>query len=392
MATAKKLPSGSWRCRIYSHTDPDGKKVYKSFTCDDPSKRGKRKCEDAATAWAAEKELHLASSRTFGQCAKTYIDIRRNTLSPRTIEDYERTKRLYLGDLDLIRIDDITQQHVQRVVDKCAETLSPKSVANIHCFISAVLRQERPNFALNTSLPQRTRPNLTIPSDGDVEALLKAVKDTTLELPIMLAAFGPMREGEICALDARNISGNVVHICENMVKKMVDGKTTWIIRHPKTTDGDRYIDYPQFVADMWQGKTGRIVDMNPNTLCKMFKRRLDELSIPKFRFHDLRHYSASIQHALGIPDAYIMKRGGWSSDRILKEVYRHAMDEKTKEMNDKANEHFRNMYDTIYDTNKKEAPETEAFGMPATGIEPDKEKSEKQRKSKVVEFPGIFGT
>ena len=105
---AKKLPSGSWRARVYSHTDSSGKKIYKSFTCSDPSARGKRKCEADAAAWAREKELNLASSRTFGASAAEYIEIRRNTLSPRTIEDYERTRRLYLSDLDDIRVDNVT--------------------------------------------------------------------------------------------------------------------------------------------------------------------------------------------------------------------------------------------------------------------------------------------
>ena len=53
MATAKKLPSGSWRCQVFSHIEEiplsDGtikkKRVYKSFTCSDPSKKGKRICE-----------------------------------------------------------------------------------------------------------------------------------------------------------------------------------------------------------------------------------------------------------------------------------------------------------------------------------------------------------
>ena len=340
MPTARKLPSGSWRCQVFSHRDASGKRVYKSFTCTDPSARGKRKCEAEAAAWAREKESNLATSKTFGSSAAEYIEIRRNTLSPRTIEDYERTKRLYLSDLDGIRIDDITQQDVQRVIDKHSKKLSPKTVANIHCFISAVMRQERPQMALTTSLPQRTKPNLNIPSDDDVKILLEAVKGTTLELPVMLAAFGPMREGEICALRSNNIDGDTVHVCENMVKKIVDKHTTWIIRHPKSTDGDRYITYPEFVRELWDGRSGRIVDMNPNTLCKAFKRVTDSLDIPHFRFHDLRHYSASIQHALGIPDAYIMQRGGWSSDRVLKAVYRHAMDDQTKEMNEKANAHF----------------------------------------------------
>ena len=31
MATAKKTPSGMWKCRVYSHTTPDGKKHYRAF-------------------------------------------------------------------------------------------------------------------------------------------------------------------------------------------------------------------------------------------------------------------------------------------------------------------------------------------------------------------------
>ena len=64
MSKARKLPSGSWRCQVYSHTEEipqsDGsikkKRIYKSFTCDDPSPKGKRKCEQMAAQWAVEKE------------------------------------------------------------------------------------------------------------------------------------------------------------------------------------------------------------------------------------------------------------------------------------------------------------------------------------------------
>lgn len=350
MATARKLPSGSWRVQVFSHKDERGRIIKKSFTCSDPSPKGKRKCEAMAAAWAAEKELNRASGKTFGSAADEYINIRRNTLSPRTIEDYERTKRIYTTGINNIRIDDITQNDIQKVIDEHAEKLSPKTVANIHCFISAVMRQERPSLALTTSLPQRVKPNLTIPTDEDVKALIRAIRGTSLELPVLLAAFGPMREGEICALDSKNISGATVHVCENMVKKIVDKKTTWIIRHPKSTEGDRFITYPDFVANLWQGKEGRIVGMNPNTLCKAFIAKINQLDIPKFRFHDLRHYSASIQHALGVPDAYIMQRGGWSSDRVLKSVYRHAMADHQDENDTVINNHFSKLFPTEFPT------------------------------------------
>ena len=87
MATAKKLPSGSWRCQVFSHFEeqiqPDGtvkkKRIYKS--CDDPSTRGKRKCEAEAAAWAADKEQFSGiQSIDFGDAMDNYINSRENVL------------------------------------------------------------------------------------------------------------------------------------------------------------------------------------------------------------------------------------------------------------------------------------------------------------------------
>lgn len=118
---------------------------------------------------------------------------------------------------------------------------------------------------------------------------------------MLLAAFGPMRRGEICALTSDDISGNVVHVCKNMV---ITETKEWIIKAPKSYAGDRYIDYPGFVAKKWGGIEGRIVSLTPDTITNNFNRILKRAGIKHFRFHDLRHYSASIQHALGIPDSY----------------------------------------------------------------------------------------
>ena len=357
MPTAKKMPSGSWKVWIYSHVDSSGKQHRKTFTG-----ATKKEAERKAAEWSAGQEV---ADKTFDQAVTDYINLRRNTLSPRTIDDYERTQRLYLEPISNVRIEKLTNKQVQALIDGLSKKgLSPKTIANVHCLISAVLHQERPQFALTTTLPQRTKPKLTIPTDDDIRKLLDRVKGTSLELPVMLAAFGSMREGEICALRTENIDGNVVHVCENMVKKMVDKKTTWIIRHPKSTEGDRYVELPQFVADLWKNKKGRVTELNPNSLCKRFKA----LGFP-FRFHDLRHYSASIQHALGIPDAYIMQRGGWSSDRILKEVYRHVMSDRTKQMTKIANDHFAEIVTQIVTQTPEKPRKYRIKRMPATGIE-----------------------
>ena len=50
----------------------------------------------------------------------------------------------------------------------------------------------------------------------------------------------------------------------------------------------------------------------------------------------VRHYCASYLHSQGIPDAYIMARGGWATPHVMNKVYRHAMKDKISTMEDKA--------------------------------------------------------
>lgn len=54
----------------------------------------------------------------------------------------------------------------------------------------------------------------------------------------------------------------------------------------------------------------------------------------------LRHYSCSIMHALGVPDQYIMARGGWATDGVMKRVHRDTIDGQTQKFNSRIFAHF----------------------------------------------------
>jgi len=171
MPTAKKLPSGSWRCQVYSHTEDvlqqDGttkkKRIYKSFTCDIEVKKGKRIAEQMATEWAADKELSSRYDKTFGEALDEYIENRSSVLSPATIREYQNLRKHSIQGLMNIKIFNITQDNIQSEINKETLNHSPKTVRNMHCIISAVMHTYRPNFALNTQLPKTIRPTLYIP-------------------------------------------------------------------------------------------------------------------------------------------------------------------------------------------------------------------------------------
>lgn len=349
---ARKLPSGSWRCRVYSHTEdvlqPDGstkqKKVYKSFTCDDTTLKGKRKCEKMAAEWAENKEQRTKKTElTFGDALDEYIKLRSAVLSPGTIREYKRSRSKDLQGLMSMPLYKITQNDIQKEINKEALNHSPKTVKNMHGLITAVFDVYRPDFRIKTDLPEKVRARLNIPSDSDVKSLLELIKDTELEIPVLLAAFGPMRRGEICALRSDHIKGNIVHVEYSMA---LDENNNWVRKRPKSFAGDRYIEFPDFVIEKLKHKNGNITDLTPSMISDRFCKMIKKSGMTRFRFHDLRHYSASMQHALGVPDQYIMDRGGWGNDSVLKSIYRHAIDSVKTEENRKINEHFSELYDT----------------------------------------------
>lgn len=343
MATAKKLPSGSWRAQAYDYTDASGKRHYVSFTA--PTKK---EAEYMSAQFMMEKQSSFKGDMTFKEALTAYIDQRRPVLSPGSIREYVRCIKNY-DDINNIRISQITQDLIQQHVNSFSKDHAPKSVRDNHALITAVLSKYRPNFALNTTLPQKRRPNLYVPTDEDIKKVMNVAAGSKMEVPILLAAFGPMRRGEICALEYDDISGTRVHVQRSMV---MDENRQYVIKQPKSYAGDRFIDFPEFIIDKIPKSPGRITDLNPNMITQRFNHILKRAGVPHFRFHDCRHYCASIMHAIGVPDAYIMERGGWGSDAVLKNVYRHTIDDKRSQMMNKTNSYFESMqHEMQHDSN-----------------------------------------
>ena len=72
---------------------------------------------------------------------------------------------------------------------------------------------------------------------------------------------------------------------------------------------------------------------------------------------------ASELHTLGIPDVYIMQRGGWEDDTTLKNVYRHVLVDREKEMNEIGNDYFSKLCNTKCNTKKESAEKQRILGF-----------------------------
>lgn len=334
MPNARKLPSGSWRVQVFAGYEGE-KRVYRSFTA--PTRK---QAELLAAQFAMDhKELTKAPNNLFLSAAlERYIENKENVLSPSTVREYRRyiTTFEQLG-ISRIRMNDLTAEIIQRAINQYAKDHSPKSTRNLHGIISAVMAVYLPDFRLSTTLPQKIKTETYIPSNEEIQLLLKTVKGTEIEKAIMLAAFGSLRRSEIAPLKDTDIVGNVLSVSKAMV---MNSEHEWVIKPPKTFSSTRCVTLPPFVIDILKQNDGRIVNLHPNQITDHFETALIKAGLPHFRFHDLRHYQASILHAMGVPDKYIAERGGWKTDATLKKIYQHTMSQKRQEIEMKICDYF----------------------------------------------------
>ena len=330
MAKAKKLPSGKWRALVYDYTDSNGKRKYQSFTAET-----KKEAEFLAADYSLNKKLRSSThSITLYDGYTRYIESKSNVLSPSTLREYRRQQKHDFPELMPLPIQKITQENIQIAVNRAASIYSPKSVHNQHSLLVSVLSTFLPNFKIRTTLPQKKNSNVYIPDDEMIKILINKCNNLDLLKAIILASVGTLRRSEISALLDTDIYENTVNVNKAMVK---DSSGQWVIKLPKTESSSRIVDFPPDAIEILKKdikKGQHIVNLNPDEITRKFIALRKKVTTQKFGIHKLRHYSASIMHALNVPDIYIMERGGWKSRDTLQKIYTHALDDQ-KIKNDK---------------------------------------------------------
>ena len=136
---AKQKPNGKWIIQVMV----DGERVSKEFST-----------EKEALFWAAgiktrQQEAEKSPAKlTVEQAIDRYIETKSAILSPATIRGYNGVKKSRIDKIRKTPIGDLTQDQVQRWVNSLSKTHSPKTVANAHGLLSAVLKEYRPSKTL----------------------------------------------------------------------------------------------------------------------------------------------------------------------------------------------------------------------------------------------------
>lgn len=345
MARARKLPSGNWRVQLFAGYDAHGKRIYESFTASTAAE---------ANLMANRRKLELeqgiqrertAGDMTVREAVAKYIDERDGILSPKTIREYKAYSRNNAQGIMDIKLKDLTKSAIQREINQEAKRLAPKTVKNFWALIKSAIKEVHPDAKYDhITLPQPAKKECNIPTNEELFRLLDAVQGKRLEVPVIIAATCGLRRGEITAIDlAKDVDYVRNTITVNKATTQND-KSEWLIKDPKTYAGTRTVEAPQWVIDKLQeARDSGYVHMTPAYLTSSFAKLCKKLDI-NIRFHDLRHYYASMMLSLNIPDKYAMKRMGHSTPDMLKRVYQHLMEDKDREVNAAINAYFEEMH------------------------------------------------
>lgn len=343
MAKIERMPSGNYHARVSMGKDKNGKRIFASIT-----KPTKKEVEKAIRALETERDYTRGNNLTLEQAMHEYIDNKENILSPSTIAGYRQITRLRLKELQTANIYKITEEDIQKAINMEAMKLSPKTIANIAGFLSAVLAAYRPGFSYNITTPRKTRKLKELSSPAEI---MQAVHDTPVELPVLLAMWLTLRMSEIRGLRQSDIKGNILTI--NQVKLTIDGADV-VRSQAKTTNSIRRLRLPPYILGLISQlppEQEYLCPQSAASIYKRFSRILAANNIPHMAFHDLRHVAASVMVQLNIPDKYAMERGGWSTDSTLKNVYQHTFSQERQNIDNIIDDYFGNIAEKIFHQN-----------------------------------------
>ena len=336
MATAKKLPSGRWNVRVYTHTTPEGKKHYESFTG-----FTKQEAEMMAAKFAKDNDRKRSADTNVKEALDDYMTKHDNVFSPSTLYGYElaykRLAPIYNLRIRKIRSTDI-QAFIAELIDK---NYAPKTIKNTYSLLVSSLAFAGVETNFKVHLPSNAKKAPVSPEDEQIVALYNNATPM-LKKAILLGCLS-LRRGEISALKYKDLKGNIISIHADMVW----GKDRqWHYKPiPKTSASIRTVFLPDVLVEMLG--TGKpddyILNVKPNAIGNGFLRLKKKVQID-IRFHDLRHYFASIAKVLHIPDNYTATLGGWQNgSKVLKQIYQNNIVSMNEIYAAKINNHIEKM-------------------------------------------------
>ncbi len=293
-------------------------------------------------------------------------------LRAETLKSYHLQVRVHVKPaLGYIKLADLQRAHLRAWhADLARRGLKPSTIQRIHGVLSGSLQDAMKddlvarNVARGIGLPGRERSRIHTLDAQQARALLAEAGGTRWEALLAVALYTGMRSGEILALRWSDVDfgRRTARVEHSLTRSKVIGDT-------KTAAGRRTISLPEpciealrtyrarqaqerlAAGSLWQdngmvfctgqaghSRTSVTYPGSPLTArCVQiaYKNLLAKAGLPEMRLHDLRHASATLMLAGGVPVKVVSERLGHSKTSVTLDTYAHVLPEQDRDAADR---------------------------------------------------------
>lgn len=351
---------------VLSYKDSAGKRKTKWIPTGLPVKGNKKKAEAflmeqrKAFEIPEEDEPKKEQDEQFADYLERWLQIAKSTIAVTTYSSYDGLLKSAI--LPWFRrnpktLMQLTAKDIQDFYTAQLKRVKPNTVIHYHAVIHRALK-----YAVKTDLipvnpadkVDRPKKNSFQPSFYDrdeINRLFEATEGNIAEAPIKLAAFYGLRKSEVLGLkwDAIDFEHGTITIRHTVAGCSLNGKYTVIAKDTTKTKSSRRTlplsppvrellmrlkaeqaenrrlcgncychDYEGYICI---NQVGRL--MLPKFLSDQFDMIMKKAGLRRVRFHDLRHSSASLLLANGVPLKNIQEWLGHSDFSTTANIYAH---------------------------------------------------------------------
>lgn len=288
-------------------------------------------------------------------------DVAKPNVRPSTFRRYkDLTEQHIVPSIGRIPLERLSPADVRQLLNATlAAGLSPRTAHHIRSVLRTALHQaERDgliqrNAAALAESPRIEPQQMKSFTPDEARAFQQAVKGQPEEALYLVTLDAGLRQGEVLGLrwEDVDLAAGVVRVTHALQR--VEGKL--VLVEPKSKTSKRAIKLGTVAAQALREhharqseESGRVtwlpfglvftgahgLPLDGNALTKRFQALLKAAKLPRLRFHDLRHSSASLLLSQHIPARVVMERLGHSTITLTLNTYSHVIAELNQEAAD----------------------------------------------------------
>ncbi|MGA2572302.1 MAG: site-specific integrase [Terracidiphilus sp.] len=347
------IPRGDhrWLVRIYLGPDPETRqRRYFNRTVRGSFHSAQNALNTQLAAGANGSEL-VGAIMTLNQYLDRWFELAvRKKLRAKSFRDYQALLAGYirpaLGEHGLLTLAPLNLQPAYHQMQQ--RGLSPRTVHYVHAVLHAALEQAvrwrliPSNPARGVALPKSTRHEMHVLKPDQARRFLDHALQTKCGVLFALALTTGMRPSEYLALRWSDVNWQDETVT---VRRTLEKGSGWQFADTKRPCSRRQVKLERWVANLlrqmhsldrstptkdpdatqqiFKTRAGRPI--NSDSLARRFKDLLRQAGLPQMSLYSLRHTSATLALAVGVPAKVVSEQLGHASSALTLDVYSHLL-------------------------------------------------------------------